>query len=712
MSKKIVTVTLLVLLSLSIVVTPLVVVLGQNTGTGVSILQVVLASQANIYEANMGQYNGTPGTAMNLQGTIYTNNGPFNIIVGNDIVTSGTAKGYYVNSNFTVPQLPIGGYNLILEDVKAANLNSTGSTPITFTILTDYTITPSPAYVQEGNNVAFTVSVAGGTAGASYVANVTVTLPGTLDDDYSEAVPLGTANSLGTASAQVTFPGSFTPSGTALSNPTDYAGIYTAYFNLTYNLGSATFAVGFLDSTSYHRGQTVTVNAIGYTTGQTATLTVTGPSTIPTNVTSPWTASNEAFTTTFQIPSNAAVGSYNVTITTSSGTSKAVLDEQSFSVQGYPVSITTVNLAGETVPNIAVKVQDQAAGTSYSATSGINGVASFSLEAGSYNLTATMNGFTVGQANIVTTGAGSFTITCQLTNLVILVQNENGTALPFVNLFITYTYGSPTQTGNASGQTGLSGTFTLNSTLVRATYSVNASVYGQMFNKGNETFNSLPSQAFSHVTIICPTESITVNVVGYTNTPISDANLQFVEVTNGLFYTATTDSSGATTAPVTFGVYRLQIYQNGILLNQTTIQAFSSSQFNIRCTLYDIQVTVKVVDYFGQPISNVNVTVNGPSTERLSAMTPGDGKATFNNIIGGNLQIVAYAHGAENSYQAVALTVDQPTSVQIKMDGFIAFGSFLMPTSALLTIIIILVAIVLLLTVEIYRRRKHRATET
>src|SRR5208283_688626 len=101
------------------------------------------------------------------------------------------------------------------------------STPITFTILTDYTITPSPAYVQEGNNVAFTVSVTGGTAGTSYVANVTVTLPSTLDDDYSEAVPLGTANSLGTTSAQVTFPGSFTASGTALSNPTDYAGTYT-----------------------------------------------------------------------------------------------------------------------------------------------------------------------------------------------------------------------------------------------------------------------------------------------------------------------------------------------------------------------------------------------------------------------------------------------------------------------------------------------------
>jgi hypothetical protein len=121
---------------------------------------------------------------------------------------------------------------------------------------------------------------------------------------------------------------------------------------------------------------------------------------------------------------------------------------------------------------------------------------------------------------------------------------------------------------------------------------------------------------------------------------------------------------------------------------------------------------VSVVDYFSQPISNANVTVNGPSSERLSAITPADGTATFNNVVGGNLQIVAFAHGAESNYQAVSLTVDRPTSVQIKMDGYVVFGPFLIQTSALLTIIIVLVAIILLVAVEIYRRRGHRAGGT
>lgn len=701
-------------MSLGVIITPIIMVFGQNTSLGVQILQVVPASKVNIYAAGQSQYNGTVGLAMNLQGTIYTSNGTYNVIIANDVVASGTSNGYYVNTNFTVPQLPSGGYNLILEDIKANNLNSTGMTPETFTILTSYTITPVPSYIEEGNSVTLDVSVEGSSANTAYAANVTVALPSPLTEAYSTVLSLGTANSLGTASSQVTFPSSiFQPSTSTIpvANATNYAGSYTAYFNQSE--GSASFSVGFLDSTTYHRGQTVTVHAIGYAPGQTATLAVTSSSSSsPLIPSTTLTASSDGvISTTFTVPSDAAIGNYNVTITTTSGNPKLLPDEQSFSVPGYPIKVTTLNLAGEIVSGIVVQAQDQSTSQSYKSTSNYNGAASLSLELGVYSLTALWNGFKVGEANITVTGAGSFNLQCSLTNLVIVVENENGTALPFVNLEITYTYGS-SQTGNTSGQTGPTGTFTLNSTLTGISYTIEASVYNQVFNTNNETVSSLPAVAFSKVVIICPTETLSFNVVGYTNTPISGARMEFVELTNGLFYTASTDSAGSATAPVTFGIYRLQIYQNSILLNETTVQAFSSSQYNIRCTLYDIQVSVSVVDYFGQPISNANVTVNGPSSERLSAMTIGDGTATFTGVIGGNLQIVAFAPGAKNNYQAVSLLVDRPTTVQIKMAGYIALGSLLIPTSALLTLIIVIVAVILLVIVEIYRRRKHRAATT
>ena len=396
-----------------------------------------------------------------------------------------------------------------------------------------------------------------------------------------------------------------------------------------------------------------------------------------------------------------------MTITTNSGTAKLLPDSEIFFVSGYSVAVTILNLDSQTVPNIVVVANDTLANTSYNSTSDSNGVASFKLEVGPYSLTAYSEGQNVGQTSITVTGAGSFTFQCnKLTDLRIKVQNENGVAMPFVNLAI---YAS--QAVNVSAQTDITGTYTLNSTITGINYNIQASMYNQVFNQDNETLSNLPAQATYQFTIICPTVSTTINVVGYNNDPISGASLSFVELTNGLFYTATTDSSGSATAPLTFGIYKLQIYQNSILINETTIQAFSAGQDNIRCTLYGIQLEVSVVDYFGSPISSANVTVNGPSSERFSAMTPGNGKATFSNVIGGNLQIVAFAKGAESSYQAVSVTADQPTSVQIKMGGYVAFGSLLMPTTALLTLILIVVAIIVLVVFEMFMLRRRRAAE-
>ena len=478
-------------------------------------------------------------------------------------------------------------------------------------------------------------------------------------------------------------------------------------FDLYGNWISNQFTVGFLDASSYHRGQTATITAQGYAADvQSPTLTVTNVATGTSLPVQQLQISNGVVSGSWVVPATAVVGTYKATISIASGTAKLLPDSQTFTVVGYSVAITTLNLDGQAVPNIKVVAQDQSSTASYSSTSGSNGVANFKLEAGSYVLTASLKGVNIGQTNITVTGSDSFTFTCQLTNLVIKVQNENGIALPFVSLAISSQY------GNVSAQTDYSGTYALNSSLTGISYTIQASLYGRVFNVGNETVGSLPAQAIYQFVIVCPMEPVTINVVGYDNSPIVGASMNFIELTNGLFYTATTDSSGSVTAPLTFGEYKLQIYQDSILINETTVKAFSVGSYTIRCTLYGIQVEVSVVDYFGSPISNANVTLNGPSSERFSAMTSGNGKATFSNVIGGNLQVVAFAKGAESSYQAVSLTVDQPTSVQVKMSGYVALGSLLIPTTALFTLILVVVAIVVLVLFEMFMRQRRRATET
>jgi hypothetical protein len=156
---------------------------------------------------------------------------------------------------------------VILRDA-AINVNYSS----TFTVTTGYTINASPSTVQEGNSLTLNVSVTGGKPGTSYNANVAVALPSPLGTTYTKTVSLGTPNEKGTANAQITFPdSSFQPSGSL----TDYAGTYTLYFNQSQSLAQNTLSVNFIDSITYHRGQTVTVRATGYQPNQAATLTVT-----------------------------------------------------------------------------------------------------------------------------------------------------------------------------------------------------------------------------------------------------------------------------------------------------------------------------------------------------------------------------------------------------------------------------------------------------
>jgi hypothetical protein len=697
--RKTVAFALLILMSLAVALTPLELVFGQNQNLGVTIIQVTPTS-----------LTGPVGQAVNVQGTIYTSNGTYQIIFGTAVVTSGTSEGFYVNANFSVPEVPTGSYTLVLRDV-AVNVNSTGSSPTSFQVTTGYSINAVPSQAQEGSSIALTIAVTGATPAIAYNANVAVVLPGPLNTTYSKVISLGTSNQKGTATAQVTFPdSSFQPSGSL----TDYVGSYTVYFNQSDSLAQSQFSVGFLDKTTYHRGQTVTIHAAGYQSNQAATLSITNAATsAPLDSVSVTASADGIISATWVVSSNAAIGDYSAKINPQ-GTQKAIQDSQTFSIIGYAVKIKTVNLAGKIVPQVRVQALDQLTNAVVSSTSGLDGMANLKLETGSQSLTAFWNGVDVGEINITVTGEGTFSLQCQLASLKIIVQNENGTLMPFVNLAITYKYqpsgGGSSQTGNSSGQTDPSGSFTLDSTLTGISYTINASLYNRVFNAGNNTLNNLPAQALSEAVITCPNEALTINVVGYDQAAIPDARIELVEPTSGLFYAASTDSSGSVTSQVTFGIYRARIYKDNILINETNIEAFGESQKQIHCTLYGIQVTVSIVDFFGRPMPNINVTLNGPKAERFSALTKGDGTVTFSNVIGGNMQITAFSSEAQNDYQAVVLAVVQPTSVQIKIDRYVALGSVLIQTSSLITVAIILVAIVLFAAVEIYRRKRVKHT--
>ena len=695
--KKKVAFTLLILMSAAFLFMPFSQVVGQ---LGV-----------NIYLVNP-EDEGVVGQVVNLQGTIDTTNGEYEIWFGNKLAVSNSSEGYYVNTNFSIPELSEGDYTIILRDVQK-NVNATYA----FTVLMAYyieAIEPSPPkQLQEGSDVVFNVKLTGARSGTSYYANVTVKLPSPLSTSYFRLVELSSSSQDTIATAQVTYPhDAFQPEGSL----TNYTGSYKVYFNETQQLAVDQFFVGFTDLSEYHRGQAVVIRAIGYQPNENATVSIKNEETRATVHSETVTASSEGvINSSWAVPSAALIGDYNMTITPEN-TDKLVPDSQLFTVPGYTVKIQTLNLAGEFVSQIVVEAHDQATGRIYNSASGSDGVATLNLEKGNHTIIAFWNGVEVGKINAPITGENTFDLTCELTNLKITIQNKERNRIPFVNLDITYQYVTTKdnlpKTGHASGQTDLSGTFTLKSILPGISYIVNASLYGIVFNTGNNTVTGLPAQPVSEVMILCPSQTLTLKIVDYNLAAIPNARVEMFEVTSGLFHGATADTAGTVTVEVTFGKYRLRVYKDDILLNEIIIEVFGDEQRDIRCSLYNIQISVRVVDYFEQPVPNINVMLSGSEIETRSATTQSNGITIFSNIIGGNMQIIAYPEGMAGSYEAVNLRVEEPTEIQIKLAMYILIGPFLIESSALATFIVILLAILMFVSIEVYRNKRTKPAKS
>lgn len=691
MKEKAAAVTLLILLSVSFLFMPLSVVTGQ---LGVNILQV------------NPEEEGVVGQTVNLQGTIDTSNGRYQIWFDETLVLTNSSDGYYVNANFTIPQLPQGDYSITLRDVFT-NANTTYDFTLKLAYYIQAVVPPSPELLQEGNDVTLNVTIAGVQSGTTHHANVTVELPAPLSTSYSRIVTLTASSQATVATTLVTYPdAAFQPEGSIIN----YTGSYTVYFNET--LAKSQFFVGFTNSSQYHRDQTVTIRAIGYQPDENAEISIKNEKTGDEVHSETLTASSEGvITSSWTVPSDALIGDYNITITPDT-TDKPIPDSQLFSVPGYSITINTLNLAGEAVPEIVVEALDQATDEVYDGTSISNGIASLKLEKGDHVVTAFWNGVEVGEMNVSITGASSFDLTCELTNIKITVKNENGNLIPFVNLDITYQYVTTkegtSKTGSASGETDLSGSFILNSVLPGISYTVNASLYDVVFNTGNKTVSNVPVQPTSEVIIICPSRTLTLTIIDYNMDAVSNARIELVEVTSGLFQGAVADDAGTVTVEVTFGKYRLRVYKDEILLNSTVIEVFSDAQRQIRCSLCNIQVSVMVVDYFNQPIPNMNVVLHGSGIDTRSSMTQANGEATFSGVIGGDMQVIAYPEGAESSYEAVSLRVEEPTTISIRLAKYILLGPFLVESSALATFIVVLLAILLFVSIEVYRRKRGK----
>jgi hypothetical protein len=663
-----------------------------------------------IIEPTFGYVNDT----VNVQANTTQENGTYTILFDTTPLTSGTATGTTINTNITIPNTTSGLHNVTIRD-------QTGETNTTVTVLTKYSLStshpPTPQQLQQNDTTTIFLNVTGGEANPVHWANLTITTPNT--DTYWMNITLTNTTETGVHKTNVTYPSAgWTPT----TPNTNYTGTYTVnWLNETQSQATTTFSIGITNQTQYHRRDTADIRAVDYQPDQNVTITIQNSTITQTSsfsTTFNATAdTNGVIHATWNVSSNTPIAIYNITITPTPPSKANATDTQTFTVPGFLVNVFTRNLANQTVPSIFVRAHDQQSNAFYNASSNATGVASFMLERGNQIYEAIYKLVKVGDASDVITGEKSLNFTCQLTtlNTTILDAQNPTTTIPFVTVTITYNYTTnfevtQNRTDRETGTTTISGTLQFTSLLPNITYIVNASRYGEIFNQDNNTIPNLPTTPYYDTTILLPSRTLQLTVVDGINQPIPNATVQAQEATGGLTFTQTTDPTGTATLTGSFGRYSIFVYTNNILLNQTTIDLFQNQNETMTCNLYNLDISVSVTDYFGQPIANAKVTWQGNGL-RNSGTTASDGKVTFNNIIGGNLRFTVSLPGQSQTNVVATSYVDSSTTIQIRIGEYVNLLGFLVETSQLAIVIIIVVAVVLILALEIYRRRRHKKSK-
>ena len=676
--------------------------------TSAFVISLPSAKAINVAITSLTPSSGNVGSSVRLIGTINATDGLYRIWFAQQMVKEANASGNSVDTTFSVPVFPQGNYTVTLQDVKN-NINATQQFQLQSAFSINTILMPNPPeQLQESSIVNIQVNMTGGKANTVYSANITVNAPTPSNETYWVLVALTNTTTTGNGTATVVYPDDF--HGTSLAPHTNYTGTYNIAFNKT--LATNSFTVGLTNFTQYHRYQTVDIKAAGYKPNENVTIKIAlGGKTISPiiNVT---TTGGGLVLADWPIPANASARStytVNVTSVSSSPTVKKPPDTQSFIVPGFDVNATTENLAHEIVNDVTVQVFGNGKSI-VNSTSVTNGLVQMSLEIGNYIFDAVYKSIKVYETTRAIVNATSFVFYCNLTNLKISVITikDGPIQVPETEIHVSRV--------NITLTTNINGTAIAHSLVPNASYTLNASRYGISFNVTTlpTLFINQNVTALFNVTFTLPTLTLRINVTNAADVPIPNVMIKVQESKNGLQYQNNTNDEGiAIISQCIFGKYNITIYDaDGLKLKETSVSVLnltiSIQEISITCSLSGLTLSINVVDYFGQPISNVNVTLQQDDLAPRSNITQSNGMASFSGITGGEVQIILYLSGRTQLYTAKGLNVTNSMTIGIKLEKYIMLAGFLVETTSLITAILIIASALLVVSIEVYRRRRSK----
>jgi len=649
-------------------------------------------------EISIDPESGSVGETVRVNGTIDTANGSYQIFFDEKEVDSGNATETTVNTTFTVPLSAKGNHTVILVDVTSSNQ----SLPVNFTVITSYYVNVEPARIQEGLNTTITVGVNEAEANTTLTFTINATDP--QPAFYTATLNVST-NATGSGSNSTSYYGDF-----SVGANTNYVGTYTiAVLGVNETLATANFTVGLTDRLAYGRTKnevvSVPIRGAGYAANETVIVNVTfaGESVgdYPKNITAD---EDGVVHDSWKIPSNASLGIYTVTLTNATGMQvKPIHDVQNFTVSEVTVHCQTQNkydkkpLAGVSV--IAYL------GETY-VTSGVTnetGWIDFQVSYGNYTFKAFWKNVEVGSLIYDVIENATLTLECELAHVTITIKDEADPPqpLPFINVTLI-----SSKTGVLQFETNSTGTIRTNM-FTNVNYTIEARRYGHLFNT-TQIVNLTVTQ---WINITCPTLTMFVNVLDSKGIPLQDVEVAVYEWSSGVVepvQSETTDDLGSAVFHVMFGRYKIWVYNEDhtIILNKTVVDLTEDQLFLIHCKIFNVDLSVIVKDYFGNPISNALVEVERENAGTFSQETGSKGIASFYNITGGDCQISVSIMGKVSETRTLYL--DDAKVIVFKLEKFAVVAGYPLEVTQLIACISLGTMVAVFALALIYRRLRLR----
>jgi hypothetical protein len=384
----------------------------------------------------------------------------------------------------------------------------------------------------------------------------------------------------------------------------------------------------------------------------------------------------------------------------------------SFFVEVWKVQVWAGNLANKPIEGLLIKAQNKTpVPEQFSAresSTNETGWASFMLANGSYSLNAFWKDILVGNLTLPVTNDTISRVKgwINLSNLEITVVEETtNKPVPFVKLSLRY------KGITVATETNMSGTGSLHNLFINVNYTVEAERYGLKW------LSSFPVEIerkpLNKITINLPAYSIFLHVEDSKKKPLKGVEIRAYEWSSGLTEPAdsvVTDSSGNASLSLTFGKYRIRVYNGTALLNETLVSLYQTMFLFIPLRFYNINFTVIVSDHFGQPIPNAIVKVDQQTTvTSVKAITGPNGEVTFSNVIGGDLRISVYVGKQLGGIRELYLTNSK--MVRFRLDRYVTVAGYTMEVNqftTLVTAIILAISCFIMLTykriLKIFRR--------